>query len=285
MIPELFHIGNFGVPTYGVANLVAFLTAMVVGSHLTSRVIGVPFLRYLDFAFSFVVVGEIGARLTFLVVSAPRILDGEIPWAHLLVAGRVVLGGIVAAVLFGAWRATRLGLPVMLCVDGGLIGAALGMGIGRLGCLAAGCCYGAPTDLAWGITFTHPLAHDLMGTPLGTALHPTQIVQALTGLSLFVLLFLVFRRRPPVGLVTGLFLAVAGLSRLLVELLRADARGSLLGLATSQWIGLGMILAGLCILYLGVARRGWGRVPLRTRPSSASGALWLPAGPARAGKD
>ena len=57
----------------------------------------------------------------------------------------------------------------------------IGLGIGRLGCLMSGCCYGKPTDLWWGITFTNPDAERISGTPLHVALHPTQILQAIDG--------------------------------------------------------------------------------------------------------
>ena len=57
-------------------------------------------------------------------------------------------------------------------------GIALGHVVGRFGCLFAGCCYGKPTTLPWGITFTDPFAADNVGTPLGVPLHPTQLYEA-----------------------------------------------------------------------------------------------------------
>ena len=138
-------------------------------------------------------------------------------------------------------------------MDAGLVGAALGMGIGRLGCLVAGCCYGKPTGLAWGITFSHPLAERLQGTPLGVPLHPTQIVQSLIGFLLFAFLYWVHRRKVFDGQVAIPFLLLAGVSRFLMEYLRGDPRGQALGLATSQWIGLTMILAGA--VWFWVARK------------------------------
>jgi phosphatidylglycerol:prolipoprotein diacylglycerol transferase len=44
--------------------------------------------------------------------------------------------------------------------------------------LMAGCCYGRATDVPWGITFTDPAAAANAGTPLGEALHPTQLYDA-----------------------------------------------------------------------------------------------------------
>ena len=253
VFPVLFQLGDLSIPTYGVLNLVAFLAGMAMASYLVQSA-GVRFGKYFELAFMIVIAGEIGARLMFVIVEWPSLRTGSIPLKQVLFGGRVVLGGILTAVVFGAWLVRRHNLPAAACVDAGLVGAALGMGIGRLGCLAAGCCYGRPTDLAWGIAFTHPLAERLQGTPLNVPLHPTQILQAATGLLLFAILFYTHRRQAFRGQVTGLYLVLAGGSRLLTELLRGDPRGGGLGLSTSQWIGLGMILVGSLVLRMAARR-------------------------------
>jgi phosphatidylglycerol:prolipoprotein diacylglycerol transferase len=121
------------------------------------------------------------------------------------------------------------------------------MGVGRVGCLVAGCCFGRPTDWWWGFTFTNPAARVVSGTPIGVPLHPTQILQMLDGFLLFAILYFVFRRRRFDGQVAALYFILEGLSRFLIEFLRGDPRGAAVGLATSQWIALGMIVAGIGI--------------------------------------
>ena len=72
-------------------------------------------------------------------------------------------------------------------------GIALGHVVGRFGCLFAGCCYGKPTTVPWGITFTDPFAAANVGTPLGVPLHPTQLYEA--GAELLILAILLCTER------------------------------------------------------------------------------------------
>jgi len=254
MHPVLLRIGDLSVHTYGVVYLAAFLAAILVAATLARRD-GVPFWKMVDVAFMIAIAGEIGARLTFVIVEWDRFSSGEIGVRQFLSGGRVVLGGVVVGVLFAAWIFRRQGLPVAGVLDAILAGAALGMAIGRLACLAAGCCYGRPTTWWWGITFTDPLAERLEGTPLGVALHPTQILQSLAAFGIFLVLLALHRRRRFPGQVAAAFLFLAGLSRFLTEFLRGDARGAAVGVSTSQWIGLAMTVSGATWLWLGYRGR------------------------------
>jgi phosphatidylglycerol:prolipoprotein diacylglycerol transferase len=117
---------------------------------------------------------------------------------------------------------------------------------GRLGCLAAGCCYGRPTDLPWAITFTNPLAAANVGTPLGIPLHPTQIYEAGAELLILVLLLATERRgRVFAGRTFWMYLLLYAISRFVIEFYRGDPRGEILGLSTSQFIS--VLLAPLSL--------------------------------------
>lgn len=253
MHPILFEIRGFALHTYGAVYLLAFLAAIAVAAVLGRRD-GVPFWKMVDVAFMIAIAGEVGARLTFVIVEWDRISAGQIGFRQLASGGRVVLGGVVVGVLFAAWILRRHALPVTGLLDAVLAGAALGMGIGRLACLAAGCCYGQPTSWWWGITFDDPLAQRFEGTPLGVALHPTQVLQSLAAFALFALLLVLHARRKFPGQVAAAFLALAGVSRFLIEFLRGDPRGAIAGLSTSQWIGLAMAAGGGMWLWLGYRR-------------------------------
>ena len=185
MHPILFQWGKFILPAYGVFYLAAFLAALAVGTYLITLRTDVSFSRMFDIAFRFVIAGEVGARLTYVIVEWPRFTSGSISFLQFLTSGRVVLGGVVCGVLAAYWLFKRNGIPFLVGLDSGMAAIPLGMAIGRLGCLFSGCCYGAPTDWFWGMTFTHPLAERINGTPLGIPLHPTQILQALSGFLMF----------------------------------------------------------------------------------------------------
>jgi phosphatidylglycerol:prolipoprotein diacylglycerol transferase len=126
---------------------------------------------------------------------------------------------------------------------------ALGHVVGRLGCYFAGCCYGRPTSLPWGITFHDPFAASYVGTPLGVPLHPTQLYEAGAELLILgVLLFAEKKGRPFAGRTFWAYMLLYAVSRFVIEIFRGDERGMIIGLSTSQFIS--VVLAPLSIAML-----------------------------------
>jgi phosphatidylglycerol:prolipoprotein diacylglycerol transferase len=152
-------------------------------------------------------------------------------------AGGVFYGGLIAAVAVAFWLVRRYGLPFWTTADLFAPGIALGHVIGRFGCLLAGCCYGRPTDVAWAVTFTDPVAAANVGTPLGVPLHPTQVYDAGAELLIMIVLLATERKgRVFAGRTFWLYILLYGVSRFIVEIYRGDERGSVMGLSTSQFI-------------------------------------------------
>jgi phosphatidylglycerol:prolipoprotein diacylglycerol transferase len=167
----------------------------------------------------------------------------------------VFYGGLIAAVLVSFWYLRRHRMPLWPTCDVFAPGVALGHAIGRLGCFFAGCCYGRPTTLPWGIVFSDPFAASYVGTPLGVPLHPTQLYEAGAELVILALLLLSERRgRPFAGRTFWIYTLLYGISRFIIEFFRGDERGSLLGLSTSQFISV-MLVALSVIMMIRLARR------------------------------
>ena len=148
------------------------------------------------------------------------------------------------------WYIAKHRLPFWTTCDVFAPGIALGHVTGRLGCLAAGCCYGKPTDVPWAIIFTNPLAAANVGTPLGIPLHPTQLYEAGAELLILVLLLATERRgrrvrRPHV---LGLHAPLRRLALRHRDLPRRPARHGASALSTSQFISL--VLAPLSLAML-----------------------------------
>ena len=143
-------------------------------------------------------------------------------------------------------------------------GIALGHGIGRLGCFAAGCCWGVECHLPWAVTFTNPAANQLVGVPLRIPLHPTQLYESFSEFVIFGILLWWFHRPHPTGSVISLYLVLYSVTRLVVEFFRFHEQGNLWSgpLDTSQWISLLVLLAGTS--YFVVGRR---RAALQTAPT------------------
>lgn len=270
MYPELFRIGDFPVNTYGVLLALAFLCALLIAARLASRD-GLPRDRIYDLGLWMLLSALLGSKVLMLWTE-PSYRDN--PW-HLisldfLRSGGVFYGGFIGACLTGYFLIRRYGLPWWKTADAFAPGIALGLGLGRQGCFAAGCCWGKPTALPWGVRFTE-LGHEITGVPIDAHLHPTQLYESIAAFLIFFFLIWLHRRRRFDGQVILLFSILYGVVRFAVEFLRDDPRGdilgltSLTGLSTSQMISL---LIGIGALALFIRR--WRRADDGLSPQKVS---------------
>jgi len=257
VFPRLFHLGNFSIPTYGV--LVA--TGVLVGLWISvrnSEKQGIKAENAWDFGIALVLAGILGSKILYIVLDWR---SGHVYGQNLreifsidtLQAGGVFSGGLVAAFIVAWWFLRKHHMPALATCDGFAPGLAMGHAIGRLGCFAAGCCYGKATDHFWGVTFTNPLAAQLVGTPLGHALEPTQLFESAAELGIFFVLTWMFSRKKFDGQVFGAYLFLYGIARFFLEFIRGDpGRGSVFGgvLSGTQLIAMGLVLTGGIIWYL-----------------------------------
>lgn len=213
-----------------------------------------------------VLCGILGAKVLYVINdwSYYTAHPGEILSVATLQAGGVFSGGLLAAFVAAAWYVWRNHMPPLGTCDAFAPGLAMGHAIGRLGCFAAGCCYGKPTQHWWGVTFTNPLAQQITGTPLNIPLEPTQLFESAVELANFLLCMWLLKRRKFDGQVIGAFMFVYGVARFFLEFIRDDpGRGSVFnGVMTgTQLIAIGLVLAGGVIWWL---RPGAKQVPAQT---------------------
>lgn len=252
MLPILFPGTPFETPTYFLLYLFGFLGAILMGTRRAIQY-GLSPVRAIDFGFFIFIFGVSGARLAHILIEAPRYyLESPVRVFYFWQGGFVLYGGIIAGFFGGVWVARRLKENVPLWADLVAPCLLLGIGIGRMGCLAAGCCYGRPTDSWWGMIFTNPQS----GAPLHIALHPTQLLEALFGFVMSAVFWIVYRKpptRPGEALVMA-FMSYA-IFRFVLEYFRGDAeRGVYLreALSTSQIISIGIVVA--CLIWLCIPR-------------------------------
>lgn len=254
MYPELVRIGDFPINTYGLLLAVAFLVALYVAARLAERD-GLPRERVYDLGLWMLLAAIIGSKILMLWTEPAY---RENPW-HLfsldfLRSGGVFYGGFIAAVLTGYWLVRRYGLPWWKTADAFAPAIALGQAIGRQGCFAAGCCWGKPTGLPWGVRFTER-AHELTGVPTDVFLHPTQLYESFATLALFLFLFWRHRHKRFDGEIILLYAMCYAAIRFAVEFFRDDPRGdiagltTLTGLSTSQLISLIVGIAALALFW------------------------------------
>jgi len=249
MHPILFSIGDWPVYTYGVLLALAYLAGLQMAV-IRARRQGIDATKVMDFGIYLIIAALVGAKLMLVIVDFDYFRTRPAELLSLVRAGGVFYGGLLAALVVGLWLVKRYQLPAWTTADLAAPGIALGHVVGRLGCLAAGCCYGRPTDVPWAITFTNPLAAANVGTPLNVALHPTQLYDA--GAELVILIGLLATERMGrtfAGRTFWLYMLLYAISRFVIEIYRGDERGMMLGLPTSQLVSVLLVPVALAMLW------------------------------------
>ncbi|MCS7024805.1 MAG: prolipoprotein diacylglyceryl transferase [Bryobacteraceae bacterium] len=252
MYPKLFSIGGFYLPTYGLLVALGFLLGLWITAKLAPRR-GLQPQTATDLGVYIALAGLVGAKLLMFLYDFRfyRNHPEEIFSLSTLQAGGVFYGGLIAALAVAAWYLRSRKLAFLPVADVFAPGIALGHAIGRLGCFAAGCCWGTACDRPWAVTFDKLDAYQLVGVPLGVPLHPTQLYEAAAEAVIFVLLYQLFRRDPPPGRVIGAYLVLYPLARFFIEFVRFHEQPNPFGLILSnaQWMTLGLITLGLGLLW------------------------------------
>ena len=249
VFPELFSLGPVTVYTYGVVLAAAYLLGLQLAMR-RARARGMDPNRALDLGIAIIVSALVGAKLLLVIVDFDHFRRNPGELFSIVRAGGVFYGGLIAAILVAFWYMQRHKMPLWMTTDIFAPGISLGHAVGRLGCLAAGCCYGHPTNLPWAITFTNPAAAANVGTPLGVPLHPTQLYESGTELVILAFLLLTEKKgRPFPGRTFWAYLLLYGLSRFVIEFFRGDPRGMVFGnISTSQFISLILVPISLVML-------------------------------------
>jgi len=202
-----------------------------------------------------VLCGILGAKILYIVNdwSYYTTHPGEIFSLGTLQAGGVFSGGLIGAFAAAAWYVHKHRMPALATCDAFAPGLALGHSIGRIGCFAAGCCWGKPTQALWGVTFTNPLARAWVGTPLNQALQPTQLFESAVELANFFILTWMLKRKRFDGQIFGAYLFLYGIARYFLEFLRDDpGRGSVFGglMTGTQLVSVLLVIGGGLIWWL-----------------------------------
>ncbi len=248
MHPIFIKLGPLTIHTYGLAIALAFLAGTTLSVHLGKREGQNPQLLY-DLIFYAMLAAIIGSRLLYVLTEYRHYINDPLRIFKLWEGGLVFYGGLIAAVGVGFVFMWRQGMPVWATTDILAPGISLGQAIGRVGCLMAGCCYGAPTHAFWGITFSDP---DCLA-PVGIKLHPAQIYSSLESLAILGVLMWLRKHRSFEGQIFWAYIGMYSVTRFIIEFFRGDERGGImlgnLVLSTSQFISL-LTLITAVVMYL-----------------------------------
>jgi phosphatidylglycerol:prolipoprotein diacylglycerol transferase len=277
MYPELFRIFNFPINTYGVFLALAFLCAILVAVRLAARD-GLPREKIYDLCLWMLLSSLIGSKL-LMMFTEPEYRDhpSQLLSLDFLRSGGVFYGGLIGAVAAGYFLMRRYQLPWWKTADACAPGIAIGNFFGRQGCFAAGCCWGKPTSLPWGVKFT-ALGHEVTGVPTDSYLHPTQLYESFAMLLVFFFLLWLHKHRRFNGQVILAYALLYSAIRFAIEFLRDDPRGDLFGLTTLTHLSTSQLISlvvGVSALVLLIVR--W-----RRSRAYAQGAADLAVKPVRA---
>ena len=261
MHPILIDFGTFDLPLLGTTHLflpsygaVFALGALAAWSWFVARArrLDLPQEPVFNLAFYTLLAGLVGAKLTLIVVDFPYYFAHPAEVLGTVRSAGVLMGGVFAGAVAFVFYARKHKLPLGELADAIAAPLALAQGIGRLGCFAAGCCYGVGSDAWCAIRFKSVAARDQTGVPLDMPLLPVQLIEFAFDLALALALTLAWRRRlRPAGTVLWIYFVVYGAGRATIEFWRGDAvRGLWLGgaVSTSQLFSVIAIAAGCFLL-------------------------------------
>lgn len=267
MHPEILRIGDFVISSFGLMLVAAFLAAYFQLRWGLDRLGAGDEEDAVALVFAAGFAGIVGAKVYYAVLYRD--------W-HLLFdrSGLVWYGGFLLAVVALIWTVRRRRLPVWPTLDVMGLALALGYALGRIGCFLVGDDYGVPTDLPWGVVFPagsappstagalrHQFGVDVPAQVPDSqllAVHPTQVYETLACLAIWGFGLWLFRRARTGGVTGMAVIALLGVERFLVEIVRAKDDRFFGGLTVAQMISV-VVVAVAVILLVRRVSEGRGR--------------------------
>jgi phosphatidylglycerol:prolipoprotein diacylglycerol transferase len=272
------HLGTFGLLLW----LAAVAATVVLHRNFVRNRVDADALSIVAFV---VIAGVLGAKAwhelqnpadlyaAFRQIIAPgwsRPFAVALDFLHWFQAGFAWFGGMLAGIAMLLWQgsiARPSGLSgwkaSVRMLDLAAPAAAIGYGVGRIGCLTSGDGdYGINTTLPWGV---HMAKNALvLPTPPNALVQPTPVYELLFSLALAWLLWRLGSKARPLGWLTGLYLVLSGLGRFLVEFVRINPK-LYFGMSNAQVAALGSVVVGLIVMAL---TRGCKRIAVPVEVSS-----------------
>lgn len=237
MHPILLKIGSFELASYGVMTALGYAAA---SWYLVRRLQAVKLDKdtFWNIIFIAFLGALIGSKLLYIILSWPLLGDTFTAKIanifHNFRYGFVFFGGMILSVASLYAYLKKKHLPILPTADFLITALPLGHALGRIGCFLAGCCYGKPTTLPWGVVFTNPdtlVPVQLQGVPL----HPTQLYETACNLLLFFYLHKAYQKKHTAGSILIRYIIGYSAIRFVIEFFRGDYRGAfILGLSPSQ---------------------------------------------------
>jgi phosphatidylglycerol---prolipoprotein diacylglyceryl transferase len=254
MYPYL-HIGSFHLPMFGLMLwLAAVIGAVVVDRAFKRASISADAVGMVAIA---VVAGIVGAKL-WHVMDTPsefRAIGWGVLWDN---AGFAWYGGLIFGISALVLQGVRAKIGALRTLDLCAPAAAIGYGVGRIGCFLSGDgCYGIaikPLHLLgmtfhpWGMAFPNGIE------PVFVPVYPTPLYELAAGLLIGGWLWWRLGKSHRTGMIVGQYLALGGMARFLVEFIRRNPK-VLWGLSNAQVASAGAAVVGVALTWWAATRR------------------------------
>jgi phosphatidylglycerol:prolipoprotein diacylglycerol transferase len=268
------HLGTFGLLLW----LAAVAATMVLHRNFVRNRVDADALSVVAFV---VIAGVLGAKTwhelqdvadlkaAMTQIGAPgwkHPLEVALYFLHWFQAGFAWFGGMLAGIAMLMWQGRQARpegmtgwMASVRMLDLASPAAAVGYGVGRIGCLTSGDGdYGKVTTLPWGVHLRAdalvPVRDLVPNAPLNAMVQPTPIYEFLFALVLAWLLWRLGRKSRPIGWLTGLYLVLSGLGRFLVEFVRLNPR-LYWGMSNAQVAALGSVVVGFAVMLIAARSR------------------------------
>jgi phosphatidylglycerol---prolipoprotein diacylglyceryl transferase len=273
--PVLFDFGGFPIYSYGVLVAGGVLLGLWYARRQAPRA-GLDPDRVWNLGIYVVLTALVMAKVWLVVINWHYYADHprEIFSIQLLQSGGTFFGGVLGAIALVVIYTVVTKTSLVALLDCYSAGLPLGHAIGRLGCFMAGCCYGKPTTLPWGVTFTNPIAARLVGTPMGIPLHPTQLYESFAEFCNFAILVWIGKRQSFRGEILATYLLLYGIERGAIEFVRGDPDRTLMfhgAFSIMQVVAVAFVLTGSYLWWRGMHQQAPASesIPKRVAPRRA----------------
>lgn len=253
MFPLLFEIPLFGgirIYTYGVLVALGFVLGIWWTTREAKRA-GIRSEFVLDLSFYIIIAALVGSRILYIIIDWHRYVEHPADVLKIWEGGLVFYGGFIGAVLTSVYYIRKHNQRFLRVADIFMPGLALGHAVGRMGCFAAGCCYGRPSEAnAWWSVVFPSNAYSL--APAGVPIVASQVLESATAFVIFLILAFFSRRKKFDGEIFLLYLVLYSVTRSYLETLRGDSvQGFIIPhlLSTSQMISIVLVILAGIIYY------------------------------------
>lgn len=221
MFPEICKIGPFTIYSYGLMLAIAFLVSSRL-TYIEAKKEGIYPDLIFNFLLSALIVGIIGARIFYVSYNIGYYIKRPLEIIMLQQGGLSWFGGLILSAGYSVIYLKKKKIPAYKMLDLIAPYLALAHAIGRVGCLANGCCFGRESQSGIYFAIHHAV------------LIPTQVYSSLALLAIFIILRFMQSRPHQCGTIFFSYLLLYSVKRFFIEFLRADNQALIFGLTLFQ---------------------------------------------------